>query len=414
MGISNKEVEKFFKQNNVNYIKYIDGDLFETKILKNIDFIIKSSGIKFDTNFLKIAESLKIKVISDLELFYLLFPNKEMILVTGTNGKTTTSILISSLLNDANIYKSGVYGNIGIPLFLLNDELVEVVEASSFMLHNSYKLKPHIYIVTSLVSHHLDYHQNEENYYYDKLKIINNLNEFDYLIYNKDYEIINEYLNNLKCNVITYSLSDKTADVYLKDNNIIFNNQPTINLSNNIRKEDHVLENMLATFIVGKIYNINNELIENSLINFKGVEHRFEFIVNNNNNVIINDSKSTSPMALSKAIDNIKKYENFFKIIILGGMIVDKNYDEVNEKIKLADEIYIFGKDNYKFVKYIKHNNIFVFDTLDEIIFYIKNKKRNKLLILFSPSCPSYDLYKNFEERGEHFKKLIFYHNFCK
>ena len=179
MGISNKEVEKFFKQNNVNYIKYIDGDLFETKILKNIDFIIKSSGIKFDTNFLKIAESLKIKVISDLELFYLLFPNKEMILVTGTNGKTTTSILISSLLNDANIYKSGVYGNIGIPLFSLNDELVEVVEASSFKLHNSYKLKPHIYIVTSLVSHHLDYHQNEENYYYDKLKIINNLNEFD-------------------------------------------------------------------------------------------------------------------------------------------------------------------------------------------------------------------------------------------
>ena len=414
MGVANKEVEKFFKQNNVNYVKYIDGDILDINILNDIDYIIKSSGIKFDTDFLKIAEEMKIKVISDLELFYLLFSNKEMILVTGTNGKTTTSILISSLLSDANIYKSGVYGNIGIPLFSLNDELVEVVEASSFMLHNSYQLKPHIYIVTSLVSHHLDYHKEEENYYYDKLKIINNLNENDYLIYNKEYKIIENYLINLKCNVITYSLSDNNADVYIKDDYIIYNNERTINLSNNIRKEDHILENMLATFIVGKIYNIDNKLIINSFKNFKGVEHRFEFIVNNNNNVIINDSKSTSPMALSKAIDNIKKYKNFFKIIILGGMIVDEDYEQVNKKIKSINEIYIYGKNNNKVIKYIKHNKIFIFDTLDELIFYIINKKRNKVLILFSPSCPSYDLYKNFEERGEHFKNLIFYHNFCK
>ena len=416
MGIANTAVKNFFINNNIKFKEYIDGDYISDNFFDDVDYIVKSSGIKFDTKFLNIAYEKEITVISDLELFYLFNTKKELIVITGTNGKTTTSTLISNLLNNANVIKSGVYGNIGIPLFSKIDNELTIIEASSFMLHNSYKIKPHIYIITSLVSHHLDYHRNEEEYFYDKLKIISNLSNNDYLIYNLDYTTISKRLNNIKCNTLKYSFNNKNADIYFEDEFIIFQNKKIINIKNLKRTEKHNLENMLATVLVGIIYNIDLDIISNTLLNFNGLEHRFEIFLENNDYIVINDSKSTSPASLETAIDSIKedKYNKFKKILILGGKIVDKNYCNVNAKLKMFDLIFIFGKDKLKYCKYIQHDKIFLFDTLNEVIYFVKNKVETPLLILFSPSSPSYDLYENFEKRGEHLKNLIFYHNFCK
>lgn len=416
LGVGNLSVKEYFIKNNVKYIEYIDGNKIPHNIFDNIDYVIKSSGIKFNTEFLKLAYKNNIKVISDLELYYLLNEKDEFIIVTGTNGKTTTSTLISNLLNDAMICTSGVYGNIGTPLFSKLENGLTIVEASSFMLHNCYKTKPHIYIITSLIPHHLDYHIKEEDYFHDKLKIINNMEENDYLIYNLDYDNITNNLTKYKCKILTYSLKDSNADIYIKDDIVIFNKKEIINIKDVKRNEPHNLENMLATILIGLIYNIDISNIKNSLINFKGIEHRLEYLVENNNYIIINDSKSTSPASLEKAIDSImvKNYNKYFKILILGGKIVDQNYNNVNNKLSIFDNIFIYGKDKFIYCKYIKHNKLFLFNTLDELIIFIKNKVNKPLLILFSPSSPSYDLYDNFEERGKHLKNLIFYHNFCK
>lgn len=415
MGIANKKVKEYFIDNNIIFIEYIDGDFYTDDIFNNIDYIVKSSGIKFDTPFLIDACKKDIKIISDLELYYLYNKEKELIVVTGTNGKTTTTTLISNLLNDGNIINSGVYGNIGTPLFSKKDDNIVIIEASSFMLHNSYEIKPHIYVITSLVSHHLDYHKKEEDYFYDKTKIINNLKETDYLIFNSDYHIINKMVNNNRCKIIKYSFFDENADVYIKENNIFYKNKKIFDIQNFRRKELHNLENMLAAFIVGTIYNIDCDIIKESFIKFNGLEHRFEIIIETSDLVIINDSKSTSPASLEKAIDNIciNKYEKYSKILILGGNIVDKDYNNVNLKLNLFDYIFVFGKSQFEYCKLLKYNKIYLFDTLDEVILYIKNKINKKLLILFSPSSPSYDLYSNYEKRGNHFKELIFYHNFC-
>lgn len=416
LGIGNLSVKEFFEKNNVKYVEYIDGKDIPNSIFNDIDYVIKSSGIKFNTLFLNKAIENNIKVISDLELYYLLNKEDELIIVTGTNGKTTTSTLISNLLNDQKICTSGVYGNIGIPLLSKKENGLTIIEASSFMLHNCYKIKPHIYLITSLIPHHLDYHIKEEDYFYDKLKIINNMEKEDYLIYNLDYENITKNLNNPKCKILTYSLCNSNADIYIEGNNVIFNNNEIMSIEDINRNEPHNLENMLATILVGIIYNIDFNNIKKSLINFKGIEHRLEYIIENDNYIIINDSKSTSPASLEKAIDSIKikNYNDYFKILILGGKIVDENYRDVNKKISLFDNIFIFGKDKFKYYKYIKHDFIFAFDSLDELIVFMKNKIKKPLLVLFSPSSPSYDLYENFEKRGEHLKNLIFYHNFCK
>lgn len=177
-GITNQAVKKFFDLHHIAYIIYLDDEKdglpFE-KIFWQIDYVIKCPGIKFDTPFLKRCYELNIKVISDLELLYLLYKEYEYIIITGSNGKTTTSYLTYQMLDSSNLFQHGLGGNIGVPLFsLLLDQRVHrgiVIEASSFMLHNTYECKPKIYVLTNLIPHHLDYHKNVEDYYFVKLKL---------------------------------------------------------------------------------------------------------------------------------------------------------------------------------------------------------------------------------------------------
>ncbi len=406
LGISNKKIKEYFDQNNVKYQVFVDGKDHISKInFKNLNYIIKSSGIKFDTQLIKHGIANNIKIISDLEFYYLLNKDKNFILVTGTNGKTSTVSILGDILDITPC------GNVGNPIFNNEYKDLILIEASSFMLHNSYTVKPYIYIITSLESHHLDYHKNSCDYFYDKLKLINNMTEEDYLIYN--YDIINVLPGKIRSNAktFTYSFNNNKADLYIKDDLIIFNDfKIDINLLK--RNEYHNIENMMAAIIASKILNIDNEIIKNSLINFTGIEFRMEKIVNTNNLVIINDSKSTSPAALNVAIESIKdNYHNFYKILIIGGKLVDIEYKKTNSNIDVFNEIKIFGKSKNLLYNLINHNNIKVYDTLDEVVDSINIVDHT--LILFSPSQPSYDLYDNYIQRGNHFNSLINYHKFC-
>lgn len=404
LGISNQKIKEYFDLNNVLYNVFIDNVNNINDIeLNDIDYVVKSSGIKFDTPFLKKVEEFNIKIISDLELYCLLNINDLFIIITGTNGKTTTVSLISDILNISS------YGNIGNSIFnkTLNNDLnyLTLVETSSFMLHNTYSIKPFIYVITNLEEHHLDYHKTVENYFYDKTKLIP---MSKYFICN--YKYMDMFGNYQK--IFTFSIENKLADIYVENNYIIYNDTRIINVNELKINEPHNIENIMIAILVSIILNIDLEIIKEKIKNFNGLQYRLEKIIDNERLVVINDSKSTSPYSLSAGIYSlIGKYALFKKILIIGGKLVDSNYDAVNKVIDYFDEVCIFGYSCFEIEKLLHHHNIKKFKDLKEVVDNIKTF--DNVLILFSPSQPSYDQYKNYIERGRHFNHLIFYHNFC-
>lgn len=410
LGKSNKEVKNYFNINNVNYCEYID-NINNMYNLDDIDFIVKSPGIKPNTTLLKDAALKNIKAISDLELCYLLYKEYDYILITGSNGKTTTCNLVYEMLKYLPYFKDGLCGNIGMPIFskLLNNRKNRglIVEASSFMLHNTYSIVPSIYVVTNILPHHLDFHESFDNYIFDKTKIISNMSNVDYLIYNLDdiisKEIFKDYNEVIK---MCFSLKDTNADIFLKDNYIIYKNEKIINVDDLNIKDDTVIMDMMISILVSKIYHIPKYHITKVLKNFRGISYRLEKIYDNKKLIIYNDSKSTSPYSLYFAVNTvIKKYENYKKVLIVGGAMIDDNYEAVNKLIGEIDEVYLYGKSKYSLVLKLNAKVNYIYDTIEEVVNNIKFHEN--LVILYSPSCVSYDQFSSYEERGKKFNILI-------
>lgn len=421
-GITNQAVKKFFDLHHIAYIIYLDDEKdglpFE-KIFWQIDYVIKCPGIKFDTPFLKRCYELNIKVISDLELLYLLYKEYEYIIITGSNGKTTTSYLTYQMLDSSNLFQHGLGGNIGVPLFsLLLDQRVHrgiVIEASSFMLHNTYECKPKIYVLTNLIPHHLDYHKNVEDYYFDKTKIIGNLDKSDYLIYNYDDEIVSSYVSKFHVPFkISFSYHHHLATCYIKEQSIYYQGNQILTLEEINNPQIPVIYDMMVAIIIAKIYHIPHQQIQKVLQDFKGLDYRFQTIYEDSHLVIINDSKATSPEASFYALKSIhENYPSFYKTVILGGKMVDDNYDHINDQINQIDEVYLYGSSRFILLNKIHHNKVFYFDTLEEVVDQIAIQPNH--LILFSPSCVSYDQFSSYIQRGKKFNELIGkFINYCK
>lgn len=405
-------IKEYFDINNIIYELFDDNNLNFDKIdIKRFDYIIKSPGIKFDTLLLNEANKEKINIISDLELFYLLYKEYEYIIITGTNGKTTTSILTYQMLEYLPYFKHSLGGNIGTPLFsLINDNRKKrgiVIEASSFTLHSTSNVKPNVFVITNLAPHHLDYHIKEEEYYYDKTKLIRNMSEFDYLIYNKDCHItsslISQYLRPIK---LCFSCIDEKANIYFNGKSIIYKGEEYIKIDELLRKEKTVIMDMMIAILIAKIYHIPNYHIRKVLRTFNGVRFRLDKIYDKNQIVVFNDSKSTSPVALFVAMESIiSNYKEYSKVLIIGGRMIDNDYQKPNMLISEFDKIYLYGESKELLYNRLNHSNMVIYDTLEEVINNIEISKG--MILLFSPSCVSYDQFSSFEERGKKFNILI-------
>lgn len=417
LGITNNAIRKFFDSQNVKYIIYCDDsanndaifdDIISKTILNKIDVIVKSPGIKFDSNFLKLANILNKSVISDIELYYKLFIPKNMVVVTGSVGKTTIATLISKILSSKNEFKNRLVGNIGLPTFNIANEKADslIVEASSFMLHYTYKTKPHIMVLSNIIKHHIDYHKTYNSYIKDKLKLIRNMNQYDYVIYNKECVILDRIINKMEnVNKISYSVKSHIASCYLENGYITYKGNRIIDISKLKRSEMHNIENYMACICVAKIYKIDNAYIKKAIEEFEGLEYRFEIIYKSEDLIIINDSKSTTPYATVMATNNIKEhYKTYYKVLIVGG-IVKESYRQLVDSCEFIDEIFTYGTSNFELAKIFNNNLIKVYDKLEEVINNLPTKK--PLLILFSPSCVSYDQYNSYVERGNEFNTLI-------
>ncbi|MGM9970786.1 MAG: UDP-N-acetylmuramoyl-L-alanine--D-glutamate ligase [Anaeroplasmataceae bacterium] len=389
-GISNNGIKKILDSYHMNY------DYLEESELKKYDYdiVIKSPFIPYtNESIIKMLEEGSI-VITDFEFVYWLF-NRYIISVTGTNGKTTTVSMLKSLLSDYILC-----GNIGYPI---GEAIIEnkgsnlILEASSFELEGCIKFKPDIAIFLPITSAHLDHHKSFDNYFNSKMKNVCNLNENDLVIYPYDDINISNYLINIKALKLSYSLNNKKANIYV-DNNYIVYDDFKFNIDDLWSNYNHNILDSMIVVLVGKYLNKSDDLIKNTLISFKGIKYRLERIKSN----IYNDSKSTN---IYSTIEALKSLNNIS--LICGGY--EKN-DELSDLIPYLSKIkkvYIYGMNKNRLEAFFKINKkeVEIFDNLSDATKKCLNDKYDN--ILFSPMSASYDQYKSYIERGEHFTQII-------
>ena len=383
-------------------------------LILNADVVMKSPGIPDKSPIVKKLIEAGVKVISEIE-FAKPFTEALTIGITGSNGKTTTTMLTYHLLKSAGL-NVGMGGNIGKSFawqVAENKYDAYVLELSSFQLDGIIDYRPDIAIITNISPDHLDRYEYKYQKYIDsKFRITMNQTESDYLIYDADDQAITEWLqhNTTKAKLIPFSLTkvfNEGASINNNKMEIQINQEEFTMETEYIALEGkHNMKNAMAASSVAKLMQIRNATIRESLSNFQGVEHRLEKVLKIQNVQYINDSKATNVNATFFALDSM----NVPTVWIVGGVDKGNDYNElmslVREKVKA---IICLGVDNHKIIN--------AFGDVVDIMVEVNNmsdavKTAQRLTekgdaVLLSPACASFDLFENYEDRGKQFKQAV-------
>ncbi|MHC5353437.1 UDP-N-acetylmuramoyl-L-alanine--D-glutamate ligase [Myroides sp. LJL115] len=383
------------------------------KILAS-DLVIKSPGISDKTPIVVQIKAKGIAIISEIE-FASSFNKELSIAITGSNGKTTTSLLTYKLLKDGGL-NVGLAGNIGFSYaqqVAVDPDKCYVLELSSFQLDGIVDYRPNIAVLTNLSPDHLDrYDYKYENYIDSKFRITMNQTESDYFIYDYDDKEIQKWLSNnqIKAKTIPFSLTQKLSEgAYVDHDNIVvaMETETFVMPIKELGVEGpHNVKNAMAATTIAQLKRIRKERIRESLSEFQGVEHRLEKVAKVDQVQYINDSKATNVNATFFALESMKNPT----VWIVGGVDKGNDYLElmplVREKVK---SIICLGLDNEK----LKQTFINVVDemveanSMQEAIVFAQELAEQGDTVLLSPACASFDLFKNYEDRGNQFKVLV-------
>ena len=383
-------------------------------LILNADVVMKSPGIPDKSPIVKKLLEKGIPVISEIE-FAAPFTDATIIGITGSNGKTTTTMLTHHLLKSAGL-NVGLGGNIGKSFaWQIADNKYDsyVLELSSFQLDGILDFKPHIAIITNISPDHLDrYDYKYENYIDAKFRITMNQTEEDYLIYDADDEAINDWFktHTTKAKLIPFSLTKTFSEgAYIKNNKMeVKINQEEFKMdTEHIALEGkHNMKNAMAATSVAKLMQIRKATIRESLSNFQGVEHRLEKVLKIQNVQYINDSKATNVNATFFALDSM----NTPTVWIVGGVDKGNDYNElmslVREKVKA---IICLGVDNKKIIDVFGNvvDMMIEVDNMNDAVKMAQRLSEKGDTVLLSPACASFDLFENYEDRGKQFKQAV-------
>ncbi len=394
-------------------IDWEEGQHTEEKIL-NADLVMKSPGIPDSAPLAVKLRDAGVPVISEIE-FASRYTRATIIGITGSNGKTTTTMLTNHILKEAGLHV-GMAGNIGdsyAKMVAENNFDYYVLEISSFQLDGIVDFRPHIAILTNITPDHLDrYDYRFENYIASKFRIAKNQTGEDYLIYDADDEVIVQWLqkNPVRSKLLPFSLN-KILDegAYLENDKIIIkthNNTIEMTTDALALEGKHNVKNTMAATTAAKLVRIRKETIRRSIENFQGAEHRLEKVLKIHHVQYINDSKATNVNAAYYALDSMKTPT----VWIVGGVDKGNDYRElmplVREKVKA---IICLGTDNSK-IRYAFGNVVdlmvetFAMEEAVKVAYKIAERGDT---VLLSPACASFDLFKNYEDRGNQFKAAI-------
>ena len=374
----------------------------------SFDYVIKNPGIKYDNPVVVKAKELGIKVINEIEMAYsFLDKSVNIIGVTGSNGKTTTTTLISEFMKNSfdNVYLGG---NIGIPLSNFVRDIKPnsylVLEISDHQLCDMYDFKTNVSVLTNITPTHLDFHKSYEVYQMTKKKIFNNHTSDDLAVINKDDEVSMKITDDIKSTKVYYG-HDKTNLAYYDEEGIYYDGKLVIKLDDIILKGKHNYQNIMGAIIAVKKYGVTDEVIQKVLKEFKGVEHRLEYVDTIDGVTYYNDSKATNCVSTITALNSFDKPT----ILLLGGYDRGHSFHDLDDSMKNVKCVVCFGETKNRIEEFCNDLNIKCYknDTLKEAMNVVKDICTPGDVVLLSPACASWDQYDKFEDRGDEFKKLV-------
>lgn len=403
--------DKYRKMLDVHHIPFESGT-HTSSILLSADEIVKSPGIPDDVDIIRAVRKAGIPVISEIE-FAARFTEAKMICITGSNGKTTTTLWIWHILHSAGL-NVGLAGNVGNSFALQvadEDYAYYVIELSSFQLDNMYEFKADIAVLLNITPDHLDrYEFCFDKYVESKFRILQNQEPEDVFIFNADDPVITKKMQSQlpKAQKLGFSYRDTDQTAHVKNNDIILNHKNPMHMSIHelALQGKHNTYNSMAAGIVAQVLHIRKPVIRQSLMDFKNVEHRLEMVYKVHGISFINDSKATNINSAWYALESM----NQPVVWIVGG--VDKGNDYsllealVEEKVKA---IVCLGKDNKKLHAAFegKVSQMIDVQSMEEAVASAYYLGRDGDVVLLSPACASFDLFDNYEDRGNQFKQAV-------
>ena len=406
-----EHLKEFVDELQQENIKFETGG--HTERVYDCEMMVVSPGVPNDAPVLVNARKNHISLISEVELSYL-YCKGNIIAITGTNGKTTTTSLCGHVFNQCG-RNTFVAGNIGlafseIALDVEENEFV-ALEVSSFQLDLINKFKPKVAMILNITPDHLNrYDESIDKYADSKQNIYENQDAGDYLILNKDNGAVLKYLKDHKSKSFYFSLNDELDNGCFKRNERIQfikkgKEEFSCNVSDIKIKGDHNLANAMAVICVAKIFKLDNHKIIKALQVFEGVEHRLELVREIDGVKFINDSKATNIDSVWYALKSFDEPV----LLILGGQDKGNDYDKIKalviEKVK---KIYAIGSSAEKIFSFF-HSlvKVEIKKSLEDVITTVINEARQGDVVLLSPACASFDMFDNYEHRGEVFKKVV-------
>ncbi|MDR0300116.1 MAG: UDP-N-acetylmuramoyl-L-alanine--D-glutamate ligase [Streptococcaceae bacterium] len=375
-------------------------------LIEQAEILVKNPGIRYDNVLVARAEECQIPIYTDIELAYLV-SEAEIIALTGTNGKTTTTTLIGQILNESGI-SARLAGNIGYPASNVAAEVTKtdmlVMETSSFQLMGTERFRPHIAVITNIYSTHLDYHGSQENYEAAKWNIQKNMKQDDFLILNFNQEKMREiYAKSTKATVVPISTQEVlTNGAYLLDGKLYYKGEFIMNKADLSLPGDHNVENALSAIAATKLAGAKNEAIVHVLSTFEGVRHRLQFLGLAQGRRAYNDTEATNILATKKALTG---FEHSKLWLFVGGLDRGNNFDELEDSLKDVKGLVISGETTAKFVALAEKLSIPYHVTENVVTGLNEIFPQTELgdTLLLSPACASWDQYKNAEQRGDMF-----------
>lgn len=396
-----------------HHIAWESGKHTPTQVL-NASEVIKSPGIPLTAPLVQELIAQGTPIISEIE-FAARYTRGKMICITGSNGKTTTTSLIFDMLRRAGL-DVGLAGNIGNSLALQvaqEDHEYYVIELSSFQLDNCYDFKADIAILLNITPDHLDRYDHQfQNYVDAKFRITRNQTASDAFIYWSEDPVINREIARIHPQATLYPFGSSEQNVaYTDGSHLVVNSKPEVTplrvpLEELSLRGKHNRLNSMAAGLAAQILNIHNDVIRESLQQFAGVDHRLQYVATVKGVRYVNDSKATNVNSCWYALESMTSPT----VLILGGTDKGNDYSEIDELVKEKCHTLIFmGKDNSKLIQHFRGMGVKYIstDSLHDAVQAAYQSAHDGDTVLLSPCCASFDLFKNYEDRGKQFMHMV-------
>ena len=380
---------------------------------QDYDLCVKNPGVPYRSPFMKALAMHGVPVITEIELAFQVAKPQHYIAITGTNGKTTTTTLVYEILNKAFPGKAHLCGNIGIPLceIVMEEGLMEesdhyiALEISNYQLVNIDRFRPDVATIINLTPDHVDFMGSLEAYYKSKTEVYRNMTPEDTFLLNADDPVLAEYVKKypVPATVRSFSLDRTDTDNCVRDGQLYVGDEPVLPLSSIRLPGKHNLQNVMIAVSAAKVLGIANETIREVVEGFTGVEHRIEFVREKDGVRYYNDSKGTNTDATVTALKAFDKGV----ILLIGGFEKGLPMDDVKAHLGCVKKVIGYGACGPRLVADTVGEDGIVVTTLDEAVAEAVKIAESGDTVLLSPTTSSFDQYTCFEERGDHFKKLV-------